>query len=162
MSDCCLLVADEARARIFAVRGDNVTGYCLIEMNSLANPEARLADRDLWSETQPGGTASSRSGKLHSYDDHRERQRAEHERAFAKRAASVAVQACAEENAYELLVVASKPMLGVLREALDDLCPSFLTRQDVAKNLTKLSSAEIVEHLLADGLIGKQAGRLPA
>ncbi|MDH5580009.1 MAG: host attachment protein, partial [Betaproteobacteria bacterium] len=135
MSNCCLLVADAGRARVFALRGDLETGYSLIEMNSLANPEARATDEDLWSESQPGGHASPMGVGGHGYEDHRERQRAEHERAFAKRAASVAVHACAEENASELIVVSAKHTLGLLREALDDLCPSFLTRRDMAKEL---------------------------
>lgn len=152
MSDYCVVVADSARARLFSLKEaeSGAGGPNLIEISDMANTEAELAGRELWSDTNTGRNAAPDSG-AHSYDDHRNRHREEIERRFAKEVAAAVAAAVGREKASRVVVAAEARMLGQLREAMK--LPATVQISEVPKNLSKLSPQELHGHLAADNAL---------
>jgi protein required for attachment to host cells len=151
----CIVVADGTRARIFTL-DDGATdapGPDLVEHEGLANPEHKLAGRDKYSATRTGGNLNPQKGSAHGYDDHRDKEEREHERRFAQDIASHAVALAQREHSYQLVVVAEKRMLGVLRETLVLPAKSGIELRELAKDLTRLSATELQAHLAEAGLV---------
>jgi len=151
----CIVVADGARARLFTL-DDSVLeppGPDLVEREDLANPEHKLAGRDKYSTTRTGSNLNPQKGPAHGYDDHRDKEEREHERRFAHDIASHAVALAQRERSYQLVVVAEKRMLGLLRETLVLPAKSGIELRELAKDLTQLSATELQAHLAEAGLV---------
>src|SRR6266496_3240208 len=119
----CVVVADGARARFFILQSAKSpvleSGPNLVEVRDFINPESDERGQDLWSETKTGLGRSPAGGYAHSYDDHREDHEAEFERRFVRKVAEESRFLVQSQKAKELVVVAPKKLLGVLRPALD-------------------------------------------
>ena len=151
----CIVVADGARARLFTL-DDGATdapGPDLVEHEDLANPEHKLAGRDKYSTTRTGSNLNPQKGPTHGYDDHRDKEEREHERRFARDIGSHAVALAQREHSYQLVVVAEKRMLGLLRESLVLPAKSGIELRELAKDLTRLSATELQAHLAEAGLV---------
>ena len=151
----CIVVADGARARLFTL-DDSVLeppGPDLVEREGLANPEHKLAGRDKYSTTRTGSNLNPQKGPAHGYDDHRDKEEREHERRFAHDIAGHAVALAQRQRSYQLVVVAEKRMLGLLRETLVLPAKSGIEVRELAKDLTRLSATELQAHLAGAGML---------
>lgn len=163
MSDYCVVVADAARARLFTLEPagspDMEGGPNLVERNDLVNPEQRLRDAQRWSDIKTGRNRVPGGGQAHGYDDHRDRHVDEWKRRFARNVAQEAaalVQRCKARN---VILVAQKRMLGLLRTELAAVLKNACSVQAFAKDLSKLAPQELHQHLTKEGLV--PARRVP-
>src|SRR5678816_559689 len=119
----CVLVADAARARVWALDMDRSGGTAiseLVEVAEITNPTLRARNVELVSDSGTGRRGGART-PLHATPDHRDHHRRDLERHFAAQAAEEAVAVSQRYPSCELVVVASPVMLGLLRPALHDL-----------------------------------------
>ncbi len=150
-----VVVVDRARARMFGLKEADIgePGPNLVEISDLANPEAEVAGKELWSDNKSGRNASPAGGGAHGYDDHRSAHRKETVQRFAKQVAAEIASVVKKNQSSKLVLVADKHMLGHMREVLNPV--TGVQVYEVAKDLTKLSPKELHSYL-AD------AKRLPA
>jgi len=134
MSHYIVLVADEARARFFMTQSR--TG-ALTEIDALVNPDARLREQDLVSD--------SRGGNPHDIGNHGE----VHARiadSFAKQVGQSLGKAVAKYRPDSIHVAAAPRFLGMLRKHWSDGIQSDIT-QELPKDLTQLSPDQVRAHL---------------
>lgn len=155
MANICVLVADAAKARLFTLEAadmpDVQSGPNLIERDGLANPEGAMPGRDKYSDVHSGRTTSG-GGTVHGVDDHRNRHDAENERRFAVKIVDEATRLATQQKAWQLVVVAEKQMLGVLRQAFGSGSKPFEIRE-LAKNLANFSPTDIHSHLADEKIL---------
>ncbi len=160
MSEFCVVVMDGARARFLAFQKAEFPEFepssKLIEHEALINPEQETSAGDLWSSPESGREHSSTIGSAHTYSDHREHHEDEFERRFTQLVAEQTARFIQEQQAQHLVIVTERKMLGLVREALIPLVSDGLHIQELAKNLTKLKSAELHEYLSNEGLLPKR------
>jgi protein required for attachment to host cells len=155
--DYLVIVADGARARFFTV--EPVTqpfaeaGPRLIEQDDLANTEHEQGGRDKYSSTRTGVNLNPRGGPSHGYDDHRARREQAHVHRFAEDIAARAISLAQKHHVRHLVVTAERRMLGSLREALEIPVKLGIEVRELAKDLTKLTSTQLHEHLTAAGVV---------
>jgi len=151
----CIVVADGSRARLFTLNpgAPDTPGPDLVEHEDLANPEHRLAGRDKYSTTRTGSNLNPQQGPAHGYDDHRDKEEREHERRFAREIAGHAVALAQRQHSYQLVLVAEKRMLGILRETLVLPAKSGIEVRELAKDLTRLSATELHARLAEAGVV---------
>ena len=94
MSECCVVVADGSRARLFTLEPTKSkrmqSGPKLVEQKDLVLPEKDTRGRDLWTDLKSGRGRAWGGGPSHGYDDHREQHVDEFERRFAQKVADEA------------------------------------------------------------------------
>jgi protein required for attachment to host cells len=155
MNEYCVVVANASRARFFILEEPQVPeieSARLIERSDLVDPEATLAGREAWSDTRTGANAGPAGALPHRFDDHRDSHEQERGRRFARRIAEAALDMVRECGGKCLVVVAANRMLGFLRPELQTPAGGIEIRE-AAKDLTGLGPREILEHLLAAGLL---------
>jgi protein required for attachment to host cells len=161
--DYLVVVADGARARFFTVEPATQpfveSDPRLIEQEDLANTEHEQGGRDKYSSTRTGVNLNPRGGPSHGYDDHRTRHEQEHERRFAEDIAARAISLAQKHRIRHLVVTADSRMLGSLRDALEIPVKLGIEVRELAKDLTKLTSTQLHEHLAAAGVV--QARHMP-
>ena len=144
----CIVVADGSRARLFTLEAGapDTPAPDLVEHEDLAG-------RDKYSTTRTGSNLNPQKGPAHGYDDHRDKEEREHERRFAQEVASHAVALAQRRHSHQLLVIAEKRMLGLLRETLVLPARSDIELRELAKDLTRLSATELQAHLAGAGML---------
>lgn len=162
MSEYCVVVAEGARARFFTLEPADVPelegGPNLVEHDSLANPQHRAHHEHIYADGR-GGRNRTAGGQSHGYDEHRQqyddgleqrfaRDIAEHLDTLARRSASRRIIMCAE-----------KRMLGFLRGAMNGQQHNGIDIIEVPKDLAKLNSRELHQHLAQDGHIPPRRSR---
>ncbi len=159
MKRACIAIVDAARARIYTYDQSSDAGRpapagALHEAIDLVNPGRR--GHDLYSTTKPGAKRSAPGSG--TTDDHRDAHADELDRRFAHQVVSE-IDRIAREHAYDrVLMVASPAMLGELRGADRGLGPE-LQVEYVARDLARLTSPQIHDHLAQLRLV---APRRPA
>lgn len=160
MNHYCVVVADGSRARFFTLKDADIpeiqSGPNLVEMMDLTNPEHSMQGNELWTNSKSGRNRSSASGQSHGYDDHRQ----QHEEEIEKRFATSIATECArlsKESGASLILVSPKRMLGHLRCAMESKLNGVNT-QELAKDLSKLSTLQLHEHLAKERLIPERKG----
>jgi protein required for attachment to host cells len=131
----CVLVADGARARLFAAALPANGAVRLEERDVLLNPERNLSRREEFS-SQAGRNRAPPRGAAHGYDDHRLRHRDEAERRFAQRVAATVGRVIQRDKPSWFVVVAEPRFLGMLRAPLDAELPQRLARTEVSADLS--------------------------
>jgi protein required for attachment to host cells len=163
MTRDCVIVADGCRARFFTLEPTEFpeieSGPNLIEVHDLIQPEKEMHPRDLWSDSKNGGNRGAGGGS-HGYDDHREQHAEEYERRFARSVAEEALRLARRKDAKNIVLVAQKRMLGLLRNTLHPMLNSDVQVRELAKDLSKLGAHELHEHLAREELIPRR--RSPA
>lgn len=158
MSDCIVVVADAARARLFTLEParspDTEGGPNLVERKDLVNPEQRPP----WSDPKSGRNRAPGGGQAHGYDDHRTQHTDVLKRRFARSVAQETAQLQQSCKARNVILVAQKRMLGFLRTELGTLLKNEGKVQAVAKDLSKLAPQELHQHLAKDGLVPARRG----
>lgn len=159
MADCCVVVADAARARFFTLESpvdpDFEPGPNLIEQAGLDNAEATMQGKEKYSDNKSGRNMGG-TGVTHGFDDHRDKHDAENHRRFAQRVVSEAVSLANKTNARQLVITAEKQMLGMLRQAMSGSNHNAFEIKELAKDLTKLSVHDIHKHLAGEQLVPAQ------
>jgi protein required for attachment to host cells len=151
-----VVVVDGTRARFLTLEdGAAGSGPKLREHKDLVNPESDMRGRDLWSDVKTGRGRATDGGPahgypVHSYDDHREKHEDEFERRFARRVAEETISLVQARPAKQIIVVAQKRMLGFLRPALMHTLRGEVEVRELAKDLSKLNTAELHERLAGE------------
>ncbi|TCK18618.1 protein required for attachment to host cells [Thiogranum longum] len=140
MSKKWVVVADQSRARIFAV--DDPHGP-LLQVDKLEHPEARKREQELTSD-RPGRSFDSAGQGRHAMGTAVEPKKEEALR-FAKQIADYLQAAHREGRFNRLLLVAGPPLLGLLRDKLKVLSGANISEID--KNLGQYEAQEIRSHL---------------
>lgn len=152
-----VLCADGTRARFLTLEPPSLpteSGPKLVEHEVLLDPDLRLPDRELFSESEPGGNRAPPQGPSHGYDDHRDRHRREIERAFAREVMKEAKRLFGEKKG-EVLVVAAEPkLLGLLRDAWKE--GDAFEVVEVPKDYTRMNPRQIQDSLAQEGILPAQ------
>jgi protein required for attachment to host cells len=152
MQALAIVVADAARARLFTFKreDDQAAGPVLRERADLVNPEGRLHDREVYSESRP--SLASKTGTL---DDHRDAHASENERRFAQQVIERAATLVKDTACARIALVASPRFLGHLRDQAGAL--RGLPVDELARDLTHEATPKLREHLATLGVL--PAGR---
>lgn len=147
MDEIWVLLADEGRARILALRA---TGTDLVDVEEMTDPDARADDADFRHDAYPrrGGGGDLRTGgdAIGSSSEDKIDQEAE---AFARRIAARLAQA-RSEGRYERLRIAAAPrFLGRLRKAIDPQVAKTIV-DEIDKDLLQLTRRELTLKLFND------------
>ena len=133
MEKIWIVVADGGRARLF--QAEKRTGP-LVERHDIANPDARLPERELVTDTRGRGGASGNQDRRHAYGedyDEHDRQKAVFAKDLAKR-----LEKLRAKGELELLYVIAEPgFLGLLRG-------------EMGKSLTACVKGEIHHRITTD------------
>jgi protein required for attachment to host cells len=147
MDEIWVLLADEGRARILALRA---TGTDLVDVEELTDPDARADDADFRHDAYPrrGGGGDLRTGgdAIGSSSEDKIDQEAE---VFARRIAARLAQA-RSEGRYERLRIAAAPrFLGRLRKTIDPQVAKTIV-DEIDKDLLQLTRRELTLKLFND------------
>lgn len=151
-----VLAVDAARARLFRIDGSSPRGYAnLVEVSSLARPEARIPESRRHSDSNPR-SAIGGSGYT-TFDDHRGEHEYEERRRFAKMIA-IALADTAPARCTAVVCV-THSMYALLSEALERQCPKVMTEWH-PHECTLLSSHELSVLLTEKELLPLQQGTI--
>jgi protein required for attachment to host cells len=154
MKRACIAIVDASRARIYTYEQDREPTDQLHEVTDLVDPGRRLLPGTLFSDSRPGqrGRVPGQAG--HTVDDHREAHVSEMDAQFAKGIVAE-LDRVVREGAYgQLIIVASPPMLGLVRKATEAVHALMrLQIDEVSRDLAKLTSAQLHDHLAQQQLI---------
>jgi protein required for attachment to host cells len=154
-----IAVADDSRARIFLSRSDQP----MRELEDLVQPESRLDDHDHHADAKghdgsagiAGSGSPGRHGTIHGSSHSAEPRTStqdKHEAQFARQLAQ-RLEGARREGAYEhLILIAAPRFLGRVRAQLSPQVTKRLAHT-IAKDLTKLSVADIESRLQAQALL---------
>jgi len=152
MPRTCIAIVDATRARLFTFeRIADATGIheTLSERTDLVNPARRRTPSQLFTETRP---PMGRTGNLQfGLDDHRDAHIANMDAGFAREVADAIARIVRDAGARRLIVAASPRMLGALRAT--DLRHQGIVIDELARNYTMLTAAQIHDHLVDHGLL---------
>ena len=141
MEPTWILVADEARARLFTIERPRGP---LLEQEDLVNPPERQRESELGSDDT--GRGSSRVGGSRHRLDPRESIREGYVRQYTRDIAHRLKQARNQGEMKRLYIVAAPHMLGQLRAALDAPTADCIVAS-INKDLAQLRADDIRRHL---------------
>jgi len=141
MNPAMIVVADSTRARIFTADSSSSP---LSEIETLANPVARVHDRDITSDL-PGKSSGADGSGGHAYESETDPKKYEVIE-FAKRVADYLEHARNANKISNLMLVAAPAFLGELRSQLSSETNEKITFE-LDKNLTQQSNENIRKHL---------------
>ena len=157
MANYCVVVASGAHARFFTLKRSEApvleAGSKLIERGELSNPEKEIPGRDLYADPKSGRSRAPRGGPAHGYDDHRSQHEDECDRRFAGEVLKKADSFARHEQVGHVVLIAPARMLGCLRQHLEILLKRGVKVHELAKDISKLHSAEIHDYLAKEGLL---------
>lgn len=156
MNRYCVVVANGARARVFALvtetRAEGDARY-LAERSDVVNPEQEVRQNELFSNLQ-GSHPSPKTGARHEYDDHRDQHQDEIERRYVREVAGRVSELVVRDGMGHVVVAAPPRALGFFRSELESkLGSAKLATLD--KDLSKLDATKIHDHLAEAGLLPK-------
>ena len=150
MKRACIAIVDAAQARIYtydqtmnADRAGAASDTLLREEIDLVNPGRR--GHDLFSTTKPGIKRQVSGGG--TTDDHREAHFEQLEHRFAKQVIEEVDRVARQRGFAHLVLVATPRMLGELRAAGAVLRRPDLMLEYIERDLTRLTSPQIHDHL---------------
>ena len=141
MSCIWVLVAESSRAKLYSAENRKAP---LVEIGAFVHPEARLHEGDLVSDQSgsDGGSVGQGRHVLVNKTNARDTEKTEFAKNLAHR-----LEAARKENAFNRVVlIASPPFLGLLRDNLSDQVMGLVTEQ-IDKNLVQQPANEVREHL---------------
>jgi len=135
----CIALVDATRARLFTferVTDGADTGDELVERTDLVNPQRR------------------RIGHLqYAFDDHRDDHVSQLDDKFARMAMAALRELIDEHSTQRVVICAAPRMLGRLRAAAPGLMPDDISRDELPRDLVKLSSGDVRTELASRGLL---------
>ena len=157
MANYCVVVTSGAHARFFTLKTLAApvleSGPKLIERGELFNPEKEIPGRDLYADPKSGRSRAPHGGPAHGYDDHRSQHEDECDRRFASEILKKVDGFARAEKARHLVLIAPARMLGFLRQQLEAVVKQGMKVHELAKDISKLNSAEIHAYLAKEGLL---------
>lgn len=136
-----VVVAESSRARIFATAGPRAG---LEEIQGFAQPEARLKERDLVSDSHGRSFDSGGTGR-HAMG--REVDQKHHEAMVFSKSIAEHLRRARSDGSYDKLILIAPPaFLGLLRKSLHQCCTDRVVAT-VNKNLVQHDPADIRDHL---------------
>lgn len=148
MNNCCVVVADGSRARLFLLEEakELVSGSRLVEVADLVNAEGTAHGGDAPRRRSERNT-SRQSGPVHPYGDKRLQHRVEVDRRFAMDVAERTLSLIGGWPRGSLLLIAEPHMLGLMRDALHGALGSGIELKELAKDYTHLTSSKLHRQL---------------
>ena len=147
MDETWVLLADEGRARILALRA---TGTDLVDVEEMADPDARADDADFRHDAYPrrggGGDLRTGSDSIGSSSENKIDHEAD---LFARRIAARLAQARSQGRFERLRIAAAPRFLGRLRKALDPQVAKTVV-DELDKDLLQLTPRELTLKLFGD------------
>lgn len=148
MNNCCVVVADGRRARLFLLEEakDLLSGSRLMERADLVNTNNAARGLDAPGKRSERNT-SRQSGPMHPYGEKRLQHRVEVDRRFAR---NVAEQASAMVKGWKqgsLLLVAEPHMLGLMRDVLHGALKPGIEIKELARDYTHLAPSRLYRRL---------------
>jgi protein required for attachment to host cells len=157
MANYCVVVTSGAHARFFTLKTLAApvleSGHKLIERGELFNPEKDIPGRELYADPKSGRSRAPHGGPAHGYDNHRSQHEDECDRRFASEVLKKAKGFARAEKARHVLLIAPARMLGCLRQDLEIILKEGMKVHELAKDISKLNSAEIHDYLAREGLL---------
>jgi protein required for attachment to host cells len=141
MNSTWLIVADNSRARIFAMESRTSP---ITEIKTIVHTEARLHEQNMTSDL-PGRASGNSGGAGHAYQDETSPKEQENLN-FAKEIANELDAARKENKFKQFILVAAPGFLGNLRNQMTPQTQK-LSCFELAKNLSHLDAAAIRNHL---------------
>ncbi len=166
-----VLAADGARARLFVMGGPHTTrsptASPLVEVFRAVRPELRARDWESHEGERPSMRHEGAGAGSHTITNRGERRREVELERFASQVALEAVRSWRTERVVRAIVVASPPMLGLLRPALEhaDHGPRPWAMVELDRDLSQLTPPALHDALAAEGLLpprGRLAPLVPA
>ena len=159
------MVADGSRARFFEFEqlDDDEQGSEFRELEDLVHPEQELRGQEVFDNLKSGRNrvpTVPTAGPAHGYDDHREQNREQASRNFAKRVAQRAAELL-HEGRSRLVVMADPRTLGLLRDQLERVKVTVPT-EELARDMSAASAHELRNYLASAGLLPPRKDRRPA
>lgn len=141
MNRTWVVVAESSRARIFSTTGPRAG---LDEIQALTQPEARLKERDLVSDSHGRSFDSGGTGR-HAMG--RELDQKHHEATVFARTISEHLERARGRNDFDKLILVAPPaFLGLLRKSMHHCCADRVVAT-VNKNLVQHDPGDIRDHL---------------
>lgn len=175
MKRALIATVDAAKARIYLYQEQTNPGFELTEIADLDNPGRRLADHDLFSESRPplkgdgglrratiGGNRSDQGAPGAASDDHRDAHRDEMDGRFAKVIVDELDTQVSRRKLGHLVVCASPRMMGVLRSASVSLHRDGIVYEEIDKDLSNMSVAQLHDYLANAGIVPGRQRRVAA
>jgi protein required for attachment to host cells len=152
MNDCCVVVADAARARLYLLgkAEDLNTGSRLIERADLVDTKYLARGAEAPGVTSERNT-NRRAGPLHPYGEKRKVHRLVVEERFAHAVAREAQKLTRCWLTGVVMLVAEPRMLGLLREPLRSALNENIELKELAKDYMHLAPAELQRRLNLSG-----------
>jgi len=153
----CVLIADAARARFFAVQESGDEEAVITERRDLVNPNGKLTDHEMLRDRR-GGRRSGAAGRGAGYasDEANSRHRAEMVRRFVRELADAASEFVGTRKADRLVVIASPRFLGLLRPQIRKAIPSRTEVVEFAEDLSWHALSNIQQALRKRSVIGER------
>jgi hypothetical protein len=157
-----LVALDTARARLFYWGGAGDPSLDgpprLTELEDLTNPEARLQNREVFSN-DTGNNRTTGPGPAHAFDDHREGNRSEGVRRFARDLGRRLSDLVSRDPSSRVILISETQMLHDLRQEVESALPRGISVTELPENLSKLSATDLQLALAKKGLLpGPQKG----
>jgi len=157
MGEYCIAIVSEAEAKFYCLEPveypELESGPKLCEMAKISNPEKRVPDREIYTDSKTGRGRAPGKGPAHGYDDHRGKRDEESSRRFSKNVVEKVRDLVLKHDARKVIIAAQPKMLGLLRQDIRLLKREGIHIEEHTKDLTKLSPREIQEHLAKEGLV---------
>lgn len=145
MQRALIAIVDAASARLYTYEADS-NSQELVEQMDLVNAGRRAKDGDLFSDTSPG-TRNAISGVRGGVDDHRDAHRGEMDQKFAADVIDETERLAKQRGLGHLVFVTTPKMLGVLRPHFDKVRKHGFIVDELERDLSRLSAAQIHDHL---------------
>ncbi len=123
----------------------------LTEVETLVNPENRLRDGELFTESRPGIRSGGAGGTAHGVDDRRDSHHTETDRKFAKQVLAKFAELIESGDVRYAILAAGPKMLGHLRDNRNIL--PHINVGELPKHLTELSAHDLCKRLEAADLL---------
>jgi protein required for attachment to host cells len=144
MKRALIAIVDAASARLYTYESDNSSQQFSEEID-LVNAGRRAKDGDLFSDSSPG--ARSVVGARGGVDDHRDAHRGEMDQKFAAEVIGEMEGLAKQRGLAHLVFVTTPKMLGVLRPHFERVRKHGFIVDELERDLSRLSAAQIHDHL---------------
>lgn len=175
MKRALIATVDAAKARIYLYQEQTNPGFELTEIADLDNAGRRLPDHEVYSESRPslkgdsgrraelgGANRSDLGAPASASDDHRDAHRQELDARFAKLIAGELDEQVTRRKLGHLVLCAGPKMLGTLRTVCGSLHRDGLVFEEIEKDLSNMSVAQLHDYLANAGIVPGRQRRIAA
>ena len=163
----CVVLASRARARVLTLASSTSEGQptlaALQEAADTSNPQERARDSEQFSDTRPGLRREGGHAPRHAVSDRRQSHRRDDVLQFFQVVVDEAAQIWRAFDTCKIVIVASPPMLGLLRGVMAHRMngPSPYDLVEFPRDLTHLGAPAVHDALARAGLLPPRGRRPP-